>query len=149
MVYVMANSERGRPEVLEAKQSNFGTWLKVARQRKGWSGEMLATAVETSQSMVSAYERGHRHPRRDKAVQIAQALGANPQDALNALMADTPGLDTESLTDRYGPMSAETIEAVRVLSLFPTEEQKVFVENLQRLADVRGLAAGKERELVS
>lgn len=92
MVSVMAQLERGRPEVLQAKSSSFGQWLKAARQKKGWSGEMLATAVETSQSMISAYERGFRSPRREKAAELATALGADPREALEALMADTPGL---------------------------------------------------------
>lgn len=100
MVSVMAQLERGRPEILQAKQSSFGRWLKTARQRKGWSGEMLAAAVETSQSMISAYERGFRSPRREKAVELAEALGADPREALEALMADTPGLEPLPELDR-------------------------------------------------
>lgn len=93
MVSVMAQLERGRPEILQAKQSSFGRWLKSARQKKGWSGEMLAAAVETSQSMISAYERGFRHPHRERAAELATALGADPREALEALIADTPGLE--------------------------------------------------------
>jgi transcriptional regulator with XRE-family HTH domain len=53
---------------------------------------MLAAAVETSQSMISAYERGFRSPKREKAAELATALGADPREALDALIADTPGL---------------------------------------------------------
>lgn len=94
MIY-MGTIERGRPETLQAKESSFSKWLKAARQRKGISGEQLAAAVGASQSMISAYERGFRLPRRERAVLLASALGEDPREALEALMADTPGLDQE------------------------------------------------------
>lgn len=73
----------------------FATWLKRARANKGWSGERLAEEIGTSQGTISMYERGQRHPHRERAVLLASALGEDPREALEALMADTPGLDQE------------------------------------------------------
>ena len=134
MVAIMAQTERGRPETLQAKKSTFGQWLKESRQRKGWSGEMLASEVDTSQSMISAYERGFRFPRREKAVQIAQALGADPREALEALMQDTPGIEPlATLADVQTPDTT-----LREFDLLTPEEQLVIAGMVTSLLRARG-----------
>lgn len=85
-------NDRGRPPRAKSAPSSFGTWLKDQRVKRGWSSERMSEELGLSQGAVSLYERGARHPKREKVVQIAIALGANPQEALDALIADTPGL---------------------------------------------------------
>jgi transcriptional regulator with XRE-family HTH domain len=127
---------------------NFGKWLRAARRKKGWSGELLAVEIGTSQGNISLYERGLRHPHRERAVELATALGADPREALQALMKDTPGMDDQSIRERHGEVSEYTTEILQLLALFPAEERLVIVENLKRTAQVRGLGTGKEGELV-
>lgn len=126
----------------------FGAWLRAARRRKGWSGEMLAAEIGTSQGNISLYERGLRFPHRERAVELAEALGADPREALRALMADTPGLDTKSIAEQFGPVSPQTVEIVQLMALFPDAERAVMIDNLKRMAEVRGFTIGKESELV-
>lgn len=92
MVYMMSPQPYAKPPPV-GRSGAFAEWLREARSRKGWSGERLAEEVETSQGTVSMYERGLRHPHRERAVELATALGADPREALEALMADTPGLE--------------------------------------------------------
>lgn len=76
----------------------------------------MAEELGLSQGGVSLYERGARHPKRENAARIATALGADPREALEALMADTPGLrDLPSTL----PTRADGIAKLQAL----TEEQ--------------------------
>lgn len=113
------------------------------------TGEALAFKIggSTTQSSISHYERGVKKPECTTVFLLAQALGVDPMEGLKALMSDTPGLDVESLIGRYGFMSPETVEMVQLLGLFPPEERRVMVENIKRMADVRGFAHGKESEV--
>ena len=71
--------------------TNFGEWLKKERLAKNLSGRDLAEIADTTHASVSRFETGDRNPSRRMATQLAQALGADPREALEALMADTPG----------------------------------------------------------
>lgn len=90
----MANVGRGRPATEVPIGNNFGAWLRQARLKRDLTGEALAFAFGKgmTQGRISAYERGIKKPERQTAAELAQALGVDPREALEALMADTPGL---------------------------------------------------------
>lgn len=83
--------------------SHFGDWLKTVREERGWGQAQVADRAGTSIPTISRLETGERGPSRKLAAKIAIALGADPDHALKALMADTPGVEsseiTRSLTD--------------------------------------------------
>jgi len=131
--------ERGRPARAKHVPTKFGAWIKAQRLSRGWSSERMSEELGLSQGAVSLYERGSRHPKREMAVEIARALGEDPREALSALMLDTPGLDSETLTGQFGTLSPETIEAVQVLGLFPVCEREAIIQYLRKQAELRGL----------
>jgi transcriptional regulator with XRE-family HTH domain len=93
-IFEMERSGRGRLAKDVPHGNNFGAWLRAKRLECHLTGEALAFAIGggMTQGRVSAYERGHKKPERETVVVIAQALGADPREALEALMADTPGM---------------------------------------------------------
>jgi transcriptional regulator with XRE-family HTH domain len=128
---MMTTNDRGRPPLTKSTPSSFGAWLKDQRIKRGWSSERMAEELGLSQGAVSLYERGARHPKREKVVQIALSLGANPQEALDALVADTPGLAT--LADVQTP---DTV--LREFDLLTPEEQLVIAGVVSSLLRARG-----------
>ena len=70
--------------------SNFGTWLRTQRDKKGWGQPDVAAAADTSIPTISRLENGIRKPSRSMVVKIADALA--PDDATEedreALRAD-------------------------------------------------------------
>lgn len=94
-IFQMERTGRGRLAKDVPQGNNFGAWLRSKRLECHLTGEALAFAIGGSmtQGRVSAYERAHKKPERETVVQIAQALGADPREALEALMADTPGIE--------------------------------------------------------
>lgn len=134
----ISNMERpGRGRLVKdvPQGNNFGAWLRARRLERHLTGEALAFAIGGSmtQGRVSAYERGHKKPGRDTAVKIATALGADPGDALRALMFDTPGMEAESHTDT----SVNDLYAL-ILSLAP-EDRETMRHVGQRLAQGKAL----------
>lgn len=90
----------GVPANVRDNMSNFGEWLRAARERRGWSQAQVAEYAETSVPTISRVETGERNPSRKLVTKIAVALGADPREALEALMADTPGLEPLPELDR-------------------------------------------------
>jgi transcriptional regulator with XRE-family HTH domain len=87
----------------------------------------MSEELGLSQGAVSLYERGARHPRREKVVQFALALGVNPQEALDALIADTPGLEAT-------PPPNPAIEALAArLASLSAEDQQYILSLIERL----------------
>lgn len=83
----------GVPADVRDNMNNFGEWLRAERERRGWSQAQIAEQAETSIPTISRVETGERNPSRKLATKIATALGADPREALEALMSDTPGLE--------------------------------------------------------
>lgn len=129
----------------------FGCWLKNERKKKHLTQEALAEISDLTKAQISRLESGIQGTKTPTAVRLATALGADPRDALRALMADAPGMDSESVRDRHGDVDSQTVEILQLLALFPPEEREVWIAsfkaNLKSMADIRGLAPGKEREL--
>lgn len=104
----------------------FAAWLRSARLSKGWTGERLAEAVETSQGTISMYERGQRFPHRERAVELANALGAPPEDALEALMKDTPGVSENVTMEPVREMSDEEWELIELYRGVKPEQRDFY-----------------------
>ena len=92
---------RGRPAGDVPQGNNFGAWLRAKRLARHLTGEALAFAIGggMTQGRISAYERGHKKPERETVVLLATALGADPHEALEALISDTPGLELPAALD--------------------------------------------------
>jgi transcriptional regulator with XRE-family HTH domain len=81
---------------------HFGAWLRAARLSKGWSGEKLALEIGASQGNVSMYERGIRRPQASRISQIAQVLGADLRQAMEAFLADSGVTSDAGTTSDFG-----------------------------------------------
>jgi transcriptional regulator with XRE-family HTH domain len=98
----MGTVGRGRPASEVPTGNNFGAWLRERRRDRDLTGEALAFRMggKLTQSSISHYERGTKKPEATTVFLLAQALGADPREALEALMADTPGLEPLPEIDR-------------------------------------------------
>ena len=120
----------------------FGDWVKTERKAKGLTLKGLEAITGVSYGAISDWERGRRTPHRDTAVSVAQALGADPRGALEALMADTPGIEVEYVpnddTDRSEYMAffdnAPSDEARRRLKII-AEQVAAAWHNQQEIVD--------------
>lgn len=131
--FMMATKSSARQDSVVKTTGYFAAWLKAARAKKGWSGERLAGEIGTSQGTISMYERGLRHPHRERAVKMAEILGADPREALGALMIDTPGV----IATTGASTSASDLYEL-ILSLAP-EDRETMRHVGQRLAQGRAL----------
>ena len=115
------NRERGRPAGTERKPTEFGAWLRARRESLGWSSEQAAERFGLSQSMVSLYERGTRHPKRETAVTIGEALG------------DVEGsLKAAGFASLLGEEDTALLQSILALSLEDREHIRAIVERLAR-----------------
>ncbi len=114
--------------------SVFGDWLKAEREKRGWSQPQIADAAGTSTPTISRIETGARGPSRKLARSIAQALGADPREALEALMADTPGIAPLATLDEV--QTPDTL--LREFDLLTPEEQLVIAGVVTSLLRARG-----------
>jgi transcriptional regulator with XRE-family HTH domain len=64
--------------------TRFGTWLREARDRRGWTLEVLAKSANTSHPTISRLEHGRANPSRKMVLRLAEALGVDPADGLSA-----------------------------------------------------------------
>ncbi len=58
--------------------------IKELREKRGWSQAELARRVQTTQNLISKYERGEADMYTGTMLRIADALGVTP----NRLLAD-------------------------------------------------------------
>jgi transcriptional regulator with XRE-family HTH domain len=113
--------------------TNFGEWLKKERLAKNLSGRDLAVIADTTHASVSRFETGDRNPSRRMAAQLAEALGADPREALEALMADTPGLAPAPELEPQNELERRAIAAFSKLS---DEEQESVLLLVERIAGI-------------
>jgi transcriptional regulator with XRE-family HTH domain len=106
----------------------FGQWIKSERQARELTLKGLEAITGVSYGAISDWERGRRTPHRDTAVQVAQAIGADPSKALDALMADTDGYTAPILN------SEDTALLARIQDLNPEDREHIrgLVERLAR-----------------
>ena len=124
----------------------FGDWLKTERKKKSLTQDQLAEISDLTKAQISRLESGVQGTKRPTAVRLATALGADPREALEALMADTPGLEVEYVpnedTDRTEYMAffdnAPNDEARRRLKII-AEQVAAAWHNQQEIVD------GKEK----
>jgi GTP1/Obg family GTP-binding protein len=67
------------------------------------------------------------------AAQLAEALGADPREALEALMADTPGLEPLAELEPQNELERRAITAFSKLS---DEEQESVLLLVERIAGI-------------
>lgn len=68
------NPRLGRAPSRKSEPTEFGEWLRSARNARGWTGEALADEAGTSSANISNLERGIRNPSRDMVKSITKAL---------------------------------------------------------------------------
>jgi transcriptional regulator with XRE-family HTH domain len=131
----MGNVGRGRPATEVPSGNNFGAWLRSTRLKRGLTGEALAFAFGKgmTQGRISAYERGIKKPERQTASELATALGADPREALEALIADTPGF---APAPELEPQTELERRAVSAFSILSDEEQESVLLIIERIAGI-------------
>jgi transcriptional regulator with XRE-family HTH domain len=67
--------DRDRPDRQSLSRLDTGALIRDARRIAGLSQQELATRLETSQSVISRWERGQDSPRVDTLGRILQACG--------------------------------------------------------------------------
>lgn len=75
--------------------THLGRWLKSHREEKKLTQMELAYAAGTTPATISRIEKGNQGATEKRVVEIAKAMGADPREALEALQADTVGLEPE------------------------------------------------------
>lgn len=60
--------------------TTLGKQLKALRIKNGMTQEQLAEKLNTTKAAISRYERDQRQPRLEQISEIAQILGANPDE---------------------------------------------------------------------
>lgn len=63
----------------------LGEQLKALRVKKGMTQEQLAQKLNTTKAAISRYEKNQRQPRLEQISEIAQILGANPDELFNLI----------------------------------------------------------------
>ena len=69
----------------EAVLSAIGANLRTARERRGWSQEVLAAEAGLDRTYVGGVERGERNVAALNLVALANALGVKPGALLEGL----------------------------------------------------------------
>jgi transcriptional regulator with XRE-family HTH domain len=133
-LFLMATREAGRPPIHEEKPSSFGDWLKYERARRAMSGEQLAFLLETSQSMVSMYERGGRSPKRDTVIRFAEALAGDTDDATVTALVNA-GLRAAGFLPDGENAPSLTVRESQILAIYSSspEPVKVTIEEFLRI----------------
>lgn len=80
-------SEHDRTFMEAAKQGSFGSWLKQAREARGWTLEALAAEMDSAPGSISMLESGDRNPSRKMVSRIAAALYQGDPDGYAAFEA--------------------------------------------------------------
>jgi transcriptional regulator with XRE-family HTH domain len=123
----------GVPAGVRDNMNHFGEWLRAERDKRGWSQAQVAENAETSVPTISRVETGERSPSRKLVTKIATALGADPREALEALMADTPGLAPAPELEPQNELERRAIAAFSKLS---DEEQESVLLLVERIAGI-------------
>lgn len=128
----VTTKRRGRPAEDVDPNNNFGRWLRAERVARELTGEALAFAVGDgmTQGRISAYERGFKKPEPATVAQIATALGIDPQAGLDALQADTLGIDANRFSDDKVKELAQFLS-----TLHPDDQAEVWRYALYRASE--------------
>lgn len=118
----------------------FAAWLKTTRNMFGLSSTSLAHKTGIHSNTLSKYETAERSPSRANAIKLARALGVNPDEALAALMADSPDLMEQYEEEAYNlyrdpyrdPDLTEIIAGYHTLN---TTDRQLIKSLVNRLAD--------------
>jgi transcriptional regulator with XRE-family HTH domain len=125
---------------------NFGDWVKLKRKEQGITLKELDALTGVSYGAISDWERGRRTPHRDTAVRVAEALRSDPREALEALMADTPGLDPLPEIERI-PDEDEILAGIQAYTGDnPTIMAAKAFQMALEAAKARGNVTGEEPE---
>lgn len=73
------------------KQEAFGIVLRIYRQEKGLTQEQLGERVDVVRSFICSLENGNRQPSLQMVLKLADALGVEPGDLVNAMKARITG----------------------------------------------------------
>jgi len=73
------------------KQEAFGIVLRIYRQEKGLTQEQLGERVDVVRSFICSLENGKRQPSLQMVLKLADALGVEPGDLVNAMKARITG----------------------------------------------------------
>ncbi len=75
----------------------LGQYIKVYREKKGYTQEEFAEIINVATGTIGCYERGEKSPGRDKLFEIARVL----ELSLDALIFQTNKIDKNIFSDEY------------------------------------------------
>jgi transcriptional regulator with XRE-family HTH domain len=103
----------------------FGQALMKFRKRKGLTQGQLAERMGTSIRMVSYFERQMKNPEVATLEKLAQALGVQPGELLNA--------EKGRLTEE--PVPNRSLQSkLKLVHQLPAEDQKYITKTIEMLA---------------
>jgi transcriptional regulator with XRE-family HTH domain len=85
------------------ERTEFGKWLRAARERRGLTMRALAESLGLSHAHISKLEAGIANPSRVTVQQIAKALSDDPRNHNEALLAAG-----------FAPIEAATLRTIEV-----------------------------------
>lgn len=140
---IMASTGRGRPVAEVPTGNHFGAWLRNWRSQRGLTGEALAFKLDNkvTQGQISSYETGRKKPEASTAALLAQGLGRDPSEALEALMADAPGVEIE-----YVPV--EDPDRTEYMAFFDNAPNDEARRRLKIIAEQVAAAWQNQQEIV-
>lgn len=105
----------------------FGQIIKHSRKKAGLTQRQLAEKLGISFVNISQIENGHRIPKPDTVIKIANAIGLPPVDLLQV----TPGKEASehiktAYTERYGPL--DRFDGLTPSSQLTDEEYEAWVQ---------------------
>lgn len=106
-------------ELERARSEAFGTWLRVALERRGWSARKLADTIGCSPSGIALYLRGgedkqqerFRRPRESMIDAIAEALEIDADEGRRAAGYQPRG-QAVLLPERLARLSPSAMQAL-------------------------------------
>lgn len=115
----------------------FGQRLAQIRKRKGLSQRELARKMETSQRMISYYERQMGNPSMSTIEKLAHALGVSKEAILKTDkgVASSEPIAHSRMLQKVWPLAAQ----------LPYQEQQVIAKMIKSLASQSGVATTAAR----
>lgn len=109
----------------------LGQQLKALRVKNGMTQEQLAEKLNTTKAAISRYERDQRQPRLEQISEIAQILGANPDELFSLFFR------SQDVQDENGDRGATYLNALFkwAHTVMPEVAQETSDDDLEKWLD--------------
>jgi len=86
--------------------------IKIMREARGWSLEMLASQSSTTNQQISALETGKRRLTVDWLIRLSTALNCHPWELVNHVLPKPPASHEVLLLERFRDLSGDQQRAL-------------------------------------